>query len=88
MTFGMAHAFGRDAIRVNAIAPGVMETPAAVANLPPGTYERVQSQQILNLHGTADDIAALAAFLASDEARFITCEVVSCDAGNRIRGWR
>jgi NAD(P)-dependent dehydrogenase (short-subunit alcohol dehydrogenase family) len=88
MTFGMANAFGADGIRVNAIAPGVMETPASRANLPPGTYERVQSQQVLKLEGSADDIAALGAFLASDDARFITCEVVSCDAGNRLRGWR
>lgn len=88
MTYGMASAFGGDGIRVNAIAPGIMETPAARASLPPGTYERVQSQQLLKLHGTADDIAALGVFLASDAARFITCEIVSCDAGNRLRGWR
>jgi NAD(P)-dependent dehydrogenase (short-subunit alcohol dehydrogenase family) len=88
MTFGMANAFGADGIRVNAIAPGVMETPASRANLPAGTYERIQSQQALKLHGTSEDIAALGAFLASDDARFITCEVVSCDAGNRLRGWR
>jgi 3-oxoacyl-[acyl-carrier protein] reductase len=88
MTFGMANAFGADGIRVNAIAPGVMDTPAARANLPPGTYERIQSQQALKLDGSAEDIAALGAFLASDDARFITCEVISCDAGNRMRGWR
>jgi len=88
VTYGMANVFGADGIRVNAIAPGVMETPASRANLPPGTYERIQSQQVLKLHGTADDIAALGAFLASDDARFITCEIVSCDAGNRMRGWR
>jgi 3-oxoacyl-[acyl-carrier protein] reductase len=88
MTYGMANVFGTDGIRVNAIAPGVMETRAARASLPPGTYERIQSQQLLKLHGTADDIAALGVFLASDDARFITCEIVSCDAGNRLRGWR
>jgi NAD(P)-dependent dehydrogenase (short-subunit alcohol dehydrogenase family) len=88
MTYGMANVFGADGIRVNAIAPGIMETPASRASLPPGTYERVQSQQVLKLHGTADDIAALGVFLASDDARFITCEVVTCDAGNRLRGWR
>lgn len=88
MTYGMANAFGADGIRVVAIAPGVMETPASRANLPAGTYERIQGQQLLKLHGTADDIAALALFLASDDARFITCEIVNCDAGNRLRGWR
>jgi NAD(P)-dependent dehydrogenase (short-subunit alcohol dehydrogenase family) len=88
MTFAMANAFGADGIRVVAIAPGLMETPASRASLPPGTYERIQGQQALQLHGTADDIAQLATFLASDEARFITGEVVNCDGGNRLRGWR
>jgi 3-oxoacyl-[acyl-carrier protein] reductase len=88
MTYGMASAFGGDGIRVNAIAPGVMDTPASRSSLPPGTYERIQAQQVLKLDGDADDIAALAAFLASDDARFITAEIVSCDAGNRMRGWR
>ena len=88
MTFGMASALGADGIRVNAIAPGIMETPANVASLPPETYARVQGAQLLKLHGTSDDIANLALFLASDEARFITNETVLCDAGNRMRGWR
>ncbi|MET0386144.1 MAG: SDR family oxidoreductase [Polyangiales bacterium] len=88
MTYGMAGAFGADGIRVNAIAPGIMETPAVLASLPPGTLQRVQSQQMLGLRGTADDIAELALFLASEAARFITCEIISCDAGNRMRGWR
>ncbi|MDB5968663.1 MAG: family oxidoreductase [Hydrocarboniphaga sp.] len=88
MTYGMANTFGADGIRVNAIAPGLMETPASTAQLPPGTHERIQSQQALKLHGTAEDISALAAFLASDDARFITAEIMSCDAGNRLRGWR
>jgi len=43
---------------------------------------------LLPLHGTAEDIAGLVLFLASDEARFINCEIVHCDAGHRIRGWR
>jgi NAD(P)-dependent dehydrogenase (short-subunit alcohol dehydrogenase family) len=88
LTYGMAQRFAADGIRVNAIAPGIMETPNAKASLPPETYARVQAMQLLKLQGTADDIANLALFLASDDARFITCEVVSCDAGNPIRGWR
>lgn len=88
MTYGMAGNFGADGIRVNAIAPGIMETPASRTELSAETYARIQGQQMLKLHGTADDIAKLGVFLASDDARFITCEVVSCDAGNRLRGWR
>jgi NAD(P)-dependent dehydrogenase (short-subunit alcohol dehydrogenase family) len=61
-----------------------METPASRANLPPGTYERIQAQQLIKLHGTADDIAALALFLASDEARYITGVVLPVDGGVTI----
>jgi 3-oxoacyl-[acyl-carrier protein] reductase len=88
MTYGMAQVFAADGIRVNAIAPGLMETPASKSHLTSETYGRVQGQQLLKLHGTAEDIAALGLFLASDEGRFIDCEIVHCDAGNRLRGWR
>jgi len=88
LTFGMAHAFASDGIRVVAIAPGMMATGATKSHMTPQTYERIQSTQLLKLDGTADDIANLALFLASDDARFITCEIVSCDAGSSIRGWR
>jgi 3-oxoacyl-[acyl-carrier protein] reductase len=88
MTYGMANAFAGNGVRVNAIAPGLMETAASKSELSRETYARIQGQQLLKLDGTAQDIASLALFLASDEARFITCEIVSCDAGNRVRGWR
>jgi 3-oxoacyl-[acyl-carrier protein] reductase len=88
MTYGMANVFAADGIRVNAIAPGLMETPASRKNLTSEQHARIYGQQLLKLDGTADDIAALGLFLASDEARFINCEIVHCDAGNRLRGWR
>lgn len=88
ITYGMASAFGDDGVRVNAIAPGLMETPASKAALTEEQKARVAMGQMLNLHGTAEDIANLGLFLASDEARFIDCEIVHCDAGNRLRGWR
>jgi len=44
--------------------------------------------QLLPLHGTAQDIAALGVFLASEEGRFINNDIISCDAGNRMRGYR
>jgi len=89
MTYGMAKAYGPDGIRVVAIAPGLMETPANRAGLSAELYSMVQNMQILKSEeGKAEDIVNLALFLASDEARFITCDVFSCDAGNSIRGWR
>lgn len=88
LTCGMAAGFGADGVRVNAIAPGLMETPAASSALPAEAVARVRAMQVMNLEGRPDDIVNLALFLASDEARFITGEVIHCDAGNRIRGWR
>lgn len=88
ITFGMATNFGGDGIRVNAIAPGLMETPASNAALPEDLRARLQAGQKIAGHGTAEDIVALGLFLGSDEARFITCEVMHCDAGHGLRGWR
>ena len=88
MTYGMAHVFAKDGIRVNAIAPGLMETPANKASLPRRDLRPCAEHAIAEANGTAEDIVALALFLASDEARFIDCEIVSCDAGSSIRGWR
>lgn len=88
MTFGMAANFGPDGIRVNAIAPGLMETVASNAAIPEEARGRLQAGQKLALHGTADDIVQLGLFLGSDDARFITSEVMHCDAGHALRGWR
>ena len=65
-----------------------METPASNAHLTPEQLERVRGMQLLPLHGTAEDIAALGVFLASEEGRFINNDIISCDAGNRMRGYR
>jgi len=89
MTYGMANVFAGDGIRVVAIAPGLMETAHNRVELGPETLARIRGMQLLpQLQGGPDDIARLALFLASEDGRFINCEVVSCDAGNRVRGWR
>lgn len=88
LTYGMANVYSEDGIRVNAIAPGIMETAASKQSLSQETYDRVQAMQLSDLHGKAEDIANLAIFLASEEGRFINCEIVNCDAGSRLRGWR
>ncbi len=88
MTLGMAYAFGKDDIRVVAVAPGIMETPASRDSLAPETYARVQAMQVLKRHGTPEHIVDLTLFLASAAASFITAEIVSCDAGSTMRGWR
>jgi 3-oxoacyl-[acyl-carrier protein] reductase len=88
MTHAMAQAFAKDAIRVNAVAPGIMETPAGLQGLPKETWAQIRGTQLTGEVGTPEHIADLTLFLASDEGRFINCEVVACDAGSRVRGWR
>ena len=88
MSFGMAHSFGKQAIRVNSIAPGLMETPASKLGVAPENWARLQSMQMLARAGGPDDIVNLGLFLASDDARFITNEIIHCDAGHPLRGYR
>lgn len=88
MSFGMAHSFGKQGIRVNSIAPGLMETPASKQGVAPENWARLQAMQVLKQAGGPDDIVNLGLFLASDDARFITNEIVHCDAGHPLRGYR
>lgn len=87
-THAMATQFGSDGIRVVAIAPGLMETEAALEGVGTEHWQRLQSMQLVKRGGKAEDIANLAVFLASDEGSFLNNQVVSCDGGNPMRGFR
>ncbi|MGC2222199.1 MAG: SDR family NAD(P)-dependent oxidoreductase [Methylocella sp.] len=71
---------GRQGVRCNAIAPGLIVTPN-VRNWAPQLIEIVGRHLMVKDHGEPKDIAALAAFLAADESRFITGQIISCDGG-------
>ena len=88
LTWGMARMFGADGIRVNAVAPGLMETEASTSSLGAERQEAIRAMQMLPGEGTPDDIVKLGLFLGSDDARFITAEVMHCDAGHPFRAWR
>ncbi|MET0240273.1 MAG: SDR family oxidoreductase [Sphingobium sp.] len=89
MTYAMAAQFSGDGIRANSVEPGIMETPASNAALGEDKILALRSTQFMATEGgTAEDIANLHVFLASPEGRFINCEVLSCDGGNKMRGWR
>ncbi len=88
LTIDMAYSHGRQGIRVNAIAPGHITTPLMFASLgqtqTPQTQFRQQMAAAAGLLGTEGDgwdVGWAAAFLASDEARWITGAVLPVDAG-------
>ena len=87
-THAMATQFGADEIRCVAIAPGLMETPAAKSGVADENWERLKAMQAVKRQGTAQDIANLGVFLASDEGSFVNNQVILCDGGNQMRGFR
>jgi NAD(P)-dependent dehydrogenase (short-subunit alcohol dehydrogenase family) len=67
-------------VRAVAIAPGFIHTPAH-QGIPPETIERVKASIPAKRGAEAEEVAALAAFLASDEAAYITATGVIMDGG-------
>lgn len=79
LTKAMALALGPH-IRVNAICPGWIRTDMVEA-IDPEVQQRILDETALHRWGTPDDIAASAVFLASDEAAFITGELLIVAGG-------
>jgi 3-oxoacyl-[acyl-carrier protein] reductase len=79
-TKSVALEVGPGKIRVNAIAPGLIDTPM-VSELPPMMRQMTLLRTPLGRIGAPDDIAAAALFLVSDEASFMTGQVVSPNGG-------
>jgi 3-oxoacyl-[acyl-carrier protein] reductase len=67
-------------IRVNILAPGFIET-AFGEDADPGFRKQVEERTPLGRWGTPDDVAAAALYLASDEAKFITGQMVMVNGG-------
>jgi 3-oxoacyl-[acyl-carrier protein] reductase len=70
----------REGIRVNCVAPGVIETPL-LDQLPREAVELMLSKAPMGRFGTADEVAAVIHFLASDAASFITAQCFDVSGG-------
>jgi NAD(P)-dependent dehydrogenase (short-subunit alcohol dehydrogenase family) len=81
MTRSIATSHGKRGVRCNAILPGLTRTEGAEHNLPPFIWKIQESENLVPFVGTADDIGYAVAFLASDEARYITGQSWLVDGG-------
>ena len=72
-------------ITANAIAPGLIDTPLlARSGMPPAIRDAVVQQAPVRRIGRPDDIAAACAYLASEEASFVTGQVLSPNGGGYL----
>ena len=80
LTKSLFKELGPSGIRVNAIAPGVIDTDMT-ACFTAGEKAAMAADTPLGRIGTPEDVAELAAFLASDRSGFITGQIIGCDGG-------
>ena len=86
LTKSVAADYVRSGIRCNAVAPGTVDTPSLAQRIaahadPIEARRMFVARQPMGRLATADEIAPLVVFLASDEAAFITGNICSCDGG-------
>lgn len=85
MTQQLARELGGSKIRINAIAPGPIDTEATRDTVPPQIMDQIVSQLPLARMGTPDDLVGLCLFLLSDEASWITGQIFNVDGGQVFR---
>ena len=84
VTLNLGVAWARDHVRVNAVAPGLIETNQTVVMKAEGmeAIEQAELSRVpMGRWGTPDDVAAAYLFLASEEARFVTGQTLCVDGG-------
>ena len=84
MTRQVAVEFAREGITVNSIAPGIIDTPILAGITEEMRAQFVQAHAIPRF-GQPSDIAALAAFLASNDSEFVTGQTIPCDGGWSVK---
>jgi 3-oxoacyl-[acyl-carrier protein] reductase len=80
LTKTLAREYASRGITVNAVAPGFIETDMT-AGLPEAAKQAIVAQTPLGRQGTAEEVAAAVVFLASDEASYVTGQVLRVNGG-------
>lgn len=84
LSWNMAKELGGDRITVNAVMPGQVETPGTSAYNPPEMFERTMQNQAIKERVYPEHLAALVAFLASDDASMISGQSIVVDGGGLL----
>jgi 3-oxoacyl-[acyl-carrier protein] reductase len=79
-----ASVLGGRGIRVNAVAPGVVQTDMSNFTKMDAGREYALGIQALKRLGQPEDIGGVVAFLASDDARWITGDTIRVDGGSKL----
>jgi NAD(P)-dependent dehydrogenase (short-subunit alcohol dehydrogenase family) len=84
LTRYVATLYGKQGVRCNAIAPGVIQTPSLTANVTPEELAKLEDNMCTTYLGLPEDIADAVVFLLSDQARYVTGQVLNVDGGFRM----
>ena len=84
LTHSFAKALGPKGVRVNAVSPGVIDTPMTTS-WPQAVKDGAVAATPLGRLALPDDVASVACFLASDDTRFVTGEIVEVNGGFYFR---
>jgi NAD(P)-dependent dehydrogenase (short-subunit alcohol dehydrogenase family) len=85
LTIQLAHELGGSNIRINAIAPGPTDTEASRTVVPGSIMDDIVKGLALKRRGTPEDMAGLVTFLLSDDASWITGQIINVDGGQVVR---
>jgi len=77
----LARELGEEGITVNAVAPGMIATPGTRARSTEDVFDKMTASQSIRRRVEPDHVAALIAFLVSDDAELITGQTIVCDGG-------
>jgi pyridoxal 4-dehydrogenase len=81
-TRALARELGKYGITVNSVAPGLTASEGVLASPHADAFDFVQLLQCIPRRGEPDDIAPAVAFLASEEARWVTGQLIVADGGH------
>lgn len=81
LTRMVATSYGKRNIRCNAVAPGIVETAGLQHTVPPERLAELRDAHLLPHLGRPEDIANMVVFLASDDAAFVTGQIIAVDGG-------